>query len=245
MTNVEVDKNVRQAIDQLLLEQGVYKPLELLLAESRLLYADYEAWRMGKGGFLDECLFGDPGQSRAFFEQGAAYAEELGLEAESFSYPRWGDGEGKKLSFSTDSVFDRLFHTPYRKPADAPQLDLFMDATGVTLVNGVTATLKERNYAEARRLLERLFDADPGNSQIGDLELLVSATESLHLTVEDASAELGYLEQELAPLAGDKLGSGSRDFLAPFWQRLLKALQVYLFERGQPRLHVCPYAMLL
>jgi len=237
MTNREVEKNVRHAIDRLLLEQGVYTPLELLLAEGRLLYADYEAWRMGKGGFLDECLFGDPEQSRLFFEQGAAYAEDLGLEAESFSYPKWGGGEGKKLRFSTDSVFDRLFNTRYRKPADAPQLDLFMDATGVTLVNGVTATLKERNYAEARRLLERLFDADSGNSQIGDLELLVSATESLHLTVEDASAELGYLEQELAPLAGDKLGSGSRDFLAPFWQRLLKALQDEPFDPDHPKLH--------
>jgi len=32
---------------------------------------------------------------------------------------------------------------------------------------------------------------------------------------------LGYLEQELLPLAGDLLGSGSRDFLVPFWRRLI------------------------
>ena len=237
MTNVEEQKNVRQAVDRLLLEQGVYTPLELLLAEGRLLYADYEAWRTEEGGVLDESLFGDPQQSRAFLEQGAAYAKDLGLEGESLSYTQWGGGEGRRLRFSSDSAFDRLFHTRYRKPADAPQLDLFMDATGVTLVNGVTGTLKERNYAEARRLLERLFDADPGNSQIGDLELLVSAAESLHLPVEDASAELDYLEQELTPLASDKLGAGRRDFLAPFWQRLLEALQDEPFDPDHPRLH--------
>jgi len=114
---------------------------------------------------------------------------------------------------------------------------LFMDATGVTLVNGVIGTLKERNYAEARRLLERLFDADPGNRQIGDLELLVSAAEDLHLPVEDASTELDYLERELSPFASDKLDLGSRDFLAPFWQRLLKALQDEPFDPDHPKLH--------
>jgi hypothetical protein len=238
MTDGEVEKNVRQATDRLLLEQGVYIPLELLLAEGRLLYADYEAWRTGERGYLDACLFGDPEQSRAFLEQGAAYAADLGLKAEYFTYSRWGGGsDSEKLRFSPDSIFDRLFHTGYRKPIDAPQLDLFMDATGVTLVNGVTGALKERNYAEARRLLERLFDVDPGNGQLGDLELLVGATESLHLPVEDASADLDHLEQELAPLAGDKLGPGCRDFLAPFWQRLLKALQDEPFDPDHPKLH--------
>lgn len=237
MTDAEVEKQVREDIDRLLLEQGVYTPLEFLLAEGRLLYTDYEAWRTGEGEFLDACLFGDPERSRLFFKQAAAYSEDLGLEAESFGYPRWGDVEGEKLRFSADPLLDRLFHTRYRKPADAPQLDLFMDATGVTLVNGVTGKLKERNFAEARRLLERLFDADPGNSQIGDLELLVSATERLHLPLEDASAELNYLEKELAPLARDKLGTGGRDYLAPFWQRLFNALQAEPFYSDHPKLH--------
>jgi len=237
MTDGEVEKNVRQTTDQLLLEQGVYIPLELLLAEGRLLYADYEAWRTGEGEFLDACLFGDPEQSRTFLEQGAAYASELGLKAEVFSYSKWGGSDGEKLHFSPDSVFNRLFHTRYRKPAEVPQLDLFMDTTGTTLVNGVTETLRERNYPEARRLLERLFDADPGNRRIGDLELLVSAMEGLHLPVEDASAELDYLEQELVPLAGDNLGSGSRDYLAPFWQRLINVLQNEAFDPDHPNLH--------
>jgi hypothetical protein len=237
MTDMEEEKEIRQAIDRLLLEQGVYTPLQLLLAEGRLSYADYEAWRAEESDFLDERLFGDPQRSRAFLEQGAAYAAALGLVAESFCCSRWGTRDGDKLRFSADSAFDRLFHTRYRKSADAPQLDLFMDATGVTLVNGVIGALVERNYAEARRLLERLFDADPGNSQIGDLELLVNAAEGLHLPVEDVSVELDYLEQELTPLAGDRLGSGSRDFLAPFWQRLIEALQDEVFDPDHPKLH--------
>lgn len=232
-----MEKDIRQAIDRLLLEQGIYTPLEFLLAEGRLLYSDYEAWRTREGDYLKERLFGNPKLTRAILEQGAAYAEALGLEAESFSYTRWGGCDGQKLRFSPDSVFDRLFHTRYRTPADARQLDLLMDATGVALVNGVTASLKERNYGEARRLLERLADADPTNSRIGDLQLLADATESLHLLVDNVSAELDYLEQELTPLAGDQLGAGGRDFLMPFWQRLLNALQDKPFDPDHPRLH--------
>lgn len=237
MSDRDIEKNIRYSVDRILLEQGVYTPLELLLAEGRLLYADYEAWRMGEGDCLDQYLFGDPGQSRLILERAAVYATDLELEAEYLDYSKWGDSEGSNLCFSRDSVFDRLFHTRYRKPVDTPQLDLFMDATGVILVNGVIGALKERHSAEARRLLERLFDTDPGNSQIGDLELLVSATEGLFLPVEDVSAELGDLEQTLAPLAGDRLGSDRRDFLAPFWQRLLKALQDEPFDPDHPKLH--------
>ena len=241
----EVDKTIQQAVDRLLLEQGAYSPLELLLAEGRLLYADYESWRAGESEYLDEFLFGDVQQSREFLGQGAAYALDLGLIAETFSYAKWGGSEDRKLRFSPDTQFDRLFHTRYHKSAEIPQLDLFMDATGVTLVNGICVALKERDTAEARRLLERLFDADPGNSQIGDLELLVRAAEDLCHPVENVTAHLHTLQQELSPLASDLLGSGSRDFLAPFWQRLINALQDAPFDAEKPEMHASYPAMQL
>jgi len=237
MSDAAMEKNTRRAVDQLLLEQGCYTPLELLLLEGRLSYADYEAWRAGERDFLDEELFGDPQQSRALLEQGAAYATDLGLEADPFNYPRWGGGEGTKLRFSPVHLFDRLFHTRYRKPVDAPQLDLFMDATGVTLVNGVIRALVARDHTEARRLLERLLDTDPGNHQIGDLELLTEAAEGLQRPLEDASAGLDCLEQTLTPLASDRLGAGSRDFLAPFWRRLFEAVENEPFDPDRPKRH--------
>ena len=54
---------VHNAVDRLLLEQGEYSPLEYLLSEGRLLYSDYERWRGGELGYLDEALFGDPLQA--------------------------------------------------------------------------------------------------------------------------------------------------------------------------------------
>lgn len=117
------------------------------------------------------------------------------------------------------------------------QLDLFIDTTSVTLVNGIISALKKKDSAQTRQLLKRLWDADPGNHQAGDLELLACAVERLHLPVEDVPFELGYLEQTLVPLAGDKLSADSRDFLAPFWQRLLHALQDKAYDPEHPKLH--------
>ena len=60
MKSIQIDKAVQQAVDRLLLEQGGYTPLELLLAEGRLLFADYEDWRAGQVEYLDELLFIQP-----------------------------------------------------------------------------------------------------------------------------------------------------------------------------------------
>src|SRR6185437_10689799 len=66
-------------VDALLLEQGAFAPLELLLANGRLLYADFEAWRRGEVGRLDEVLMGHREATREELEQAAAYARALGL----------------------------------------------------------------------------------------------------------------------------------------------------------------------
>jgi len=229
------DKETREAVDRLLLEQGVYTPLELLLAEGRLLYADYEAWRGGQSDYLEDLLFGDPGQSYDLMQRAQAYAGTLGLVAETQRHVSRGARQGHSLRFSSSSARDRCFHTAYRKGDDAPQLDLFMDSAGVTLANGIIRALVEQDAVEARRLLDRLFEIDPGHRQLGGLERLVAARPES--PVEDAAAELLRLQQELRPLAEEILGPGARHFLVPQWRRLTRALLEVHFNSDQPELH--------
>ncbi|MGD8590512.1 MAG: hypothetical protein PVG22_16940 [Chromatiales bacterium] len=243
MKRPAIDKAVQQAVDRLLLEQGAYTPLELLLAEGRLLFADYEDWRAGQLSYLDELLFGDPEQSQTLLQQAAGYAQALGLEAEALAYPPWGGGANQP--FSPHAEFDRLFHTRYRKPETAPQLDLFMDTSGASLVNGIRQALIGRDPSEARRQLDLLFDTDPGNHQLGGLERLIEAAEQLPLPVEETAGELETLQQELRPLALDLLGAGSRDYLAPFWRRLLETLWEQPFDPEHPERHASFMALQL
>ena len=231
----QTDKETREAVDRLLFEQGVYTPLELLLAEGRLLYADYEAWRGGQCDYLEDLLFGDPEQSYELMKRAQAYAEALGLAAETQRYVSRRAQQGHSLLFSSASAWDRCFHTGYRKGDDAPQLDLLMDTAGVTLSNGIIRALVEGDEVEARRLLNRLFEIDPGHRQLGGLERLVAANPEF--PVEDAVPELLRLQRELCPLAEEILGPGARHFLAPQWRRLTRAMLDVDFDPDNPELH--------
>lgn len=230
------DKETREAVDRLLFEQGTYTPLELLLAEGRLMYADYEAWRGGQCDYLEALLFGDPEQSYDLMKRAEAYARALGLAPETQRYASGEAQQGQRLRFSSASEPDRCFHTGYRKDDAAPQLDLLMDTAGVVLANGIIRALVQRDVVEARRLLERLFETDPGHRQLGGLERLVVAG-SMASPVEDAGLELLKLQRELCPLAEEILGPGARHFLAPQWQRLAQALLDVDFDPDNPELH--------
>ena len=233
-------QDIQQQVDQLLLEQGEYQPLELLLQEGRLLYADYEAWRNGELDTLDEALFGDREHIQQQLMQAEACLQQRGWQAETISYPGWGSKHtaSRPLRFSASNKLDLCFHRRYRKPQDQPQMDLFTDAPATCLVNGITHALINRNTAEARRLLERLTDTAPDHVRLGELERLVEAAEALNTPVNDAAAELQNLQESLAPLAESLLGKDSRNLLIPLWQRLSAALQDQPYQASQPELHL-------
>ena len=55
---------VQAAVQQLVMEQGEYAPLELLLATNRLAYEDYRAWREGRLETLDAVLADGTAETR-------------------------------------------------------------------------------------------------------------------------------------------------------------------------------------
>ncbi|MCU7936770.1 MAG: hypothetical protein KZQ99_18175 [Candidatus Thiodiazotropha sp. (ex Dulcina madagascariensis)] len=230
------EKQIREVVDRLLFEQGVYLPIELLLAEGRLLYADYEAWREGECDYLEDLLFGDAEQSHEMMQQAEAYARALGLTPEPQRYLSWGIGQGKGLRFSPMSGPDSCFQTGYSKGGDAPQMDLLMESPGAILANGIIQALLQRDETEAGRLLERLFEVDPGHHQLGGFEQLV-ASAGRGTPIDDIARELQYMQQELGPLAEEILGSAARHFLAPQWRRLSQALTQVEFDPCKPELH--------
>ncbi len=228
---------VQHQVDRLLLEQGEYLPLEFLLQEGRLNYADYEAWRNGELNTLDEVLFGDREHVQQQLTQAADYLQRLGWERETVSYQVWLNDHSPRLSFSQNNALDRCFHQRYRKPQDQPQLDMFTDAPATNRVNGITRALVNRNAAEARRQLEGLYDSAPDHVRLGELERLVEAAENLDTVVIDAAADMQLLQETLVPLAESLLGKESRNLLIPLWRRLSSALHDQSFQTAQPKTH--------
>jgi len=234
----DLDRQIQHCVDQLLLEQGEYLPLEFLLAEGRLAYSDYEGWRNGDVVSLDDRLFGDPEQIKRDLSQAAAYARALGLAAQAIEYPPWGGGAA--LSFSRDPVLDELFRTAYRKSPDQPQLDLFIDGAGSSLANAVAVALGQRDNTEAERLLAKLYRTEPGHPRLGGLERLVEWARLPQQPMADPERELAELREQIRPLADDLLGKDSRHYLVPLWRRIDNALQGRPFDPQRPLLH-CSY----
>lgn len=234
---VEDFQKIRSALDQLLLEQGVYSPVELLLAEGRLSFPDYEAWRCGQVATLEEVLAGNPARIRALLKQAGQYAEILGLRAERRDFLSWGNHAGRMLQVSGDIEFEDLCRVHYQRGGNEIQLDLFMDNSGNVLANGMVAALSARRTEEAALLLDKLHETDPSHPRLSGLDALCNAAQNLTDPPADYVAELEYLEGCLAPLAAGELGAGARDFLAPFWRRLANALRGLPYTASLPTRH--------
>ena len=97
--------------------------------------------------------------------------------------------------------------------------------------------LTNRDFIEARKVLNQLYTTEPGNVRLGGLERLLEAAENLHNPISAPENELEFLQQKLIPLAEDLLGTGSRHYLAPLWRRLTNAISTFSFNPLQPLLH--------
>lgn len=230
-------QEIHGAVDRLLLEQGVYAPVELLLAEGRLTFSDYEAWRCGQIATLEEALAGNPARIRTLLQQAGQYAGKLGLRAERREFLSWGSLSGRGLRVSCDAALEDLCRVHYQRGANETQLDLFMDNSGNVLANGIVAALTSRRAQDAARLVGKLLETDPSHPRLGGLDALCHAAQKLSAPVTDYLAESHYLEGYLAPLAAGELGAGARDFLVPFWRRLAAALRGQTFVAAMPLLH--------
>ncbi len=224
-------------VDELLMEQGGYDPVALLVAAGWLAYPDYEVWRAAHGCYLEDEVRGDDARLRAMLGQAARYVQALGLQPQPCEYFGWDGSDCSPQRCARDLELNALLRTRYARPETAAQLDLFMDSGGTALANAVTRALARRDPSAARSALHRLRHADPQYPRLGPLEQLVESALGLDAPVPDPDAELQRLQRQLSPLAEDLLKADARDFLAPFWRRLGGALAGWSFDPGRPQLH--------
>ena len=222
-----IDRQLQQRLDQLLLETGEYSPLELLLAEGRLMYSDYEAWMLGDIEYLEDVLFGDPEHIKSMLRQAQDYISKMPMLT--------AQQESTAKSFSRAPQLDGLFKTVYRKAQDQLQMDLFVDGGAGNLVNGITQALSQNDSDEARRLLEQLYDTQPDNTKLNDLETLVTFSEQ-PLATDNANV-LDQLQNQINALAQAHLAQNARGYLIPQWRRLTELLAAQPFDPTHPNMH--------
>ena len=212
--------NARLIVEKLVLEAGVYSPLELLLGVNGLSYDDYMAWRRGDIGELDSVLIGGLGAARTVLESARSYAGTLGLTARRVVYEGWGNYAGRRLAASSEPALNDLLHTHYGRESHEGQLDLFLDGAPIVVANALLEALRARSPVGAKRELARLAKVDPEH---GYREAAVALIEALEMPVPQGHAQglerLGKLIEEWLPAASTLLRGRAQDFLRPLWRR--------------------------
>jgi hypothetical protein len=242
-----VDPSLQAQVDALLLEQGVFAPLELLFNSGRLLYSDYESWRRGEMEFLDGALMGNSDKIKTELEQAVSYAKRMGLVEQPQEFLPWHDTpadaglsdvgrQDRPLRVSLDAKLQRLIGSRYIRAQNAPQMDLFFDNPIVALTNGIVQSLATRNLPNAQRQLDQLYSQAPTHSDLAAFDQLSAALGHLGHAVEDAREELSFL-LEVSPTARRLLAAQSRDLLSPLWLQLAAALEGSAFNPEESNLH--------
>ena len=216
---------VQAAVQQLLMEHGEYVPLELLLATNRLAYEDYRAWREGRLETLDAVLADGQRESCAWLEAAQSWACALGLAAEPTVHHGWEENAGTVLVASADLRLNALLSTRFRHIREHDQLDLFIDNAQTAAVNALVDALAVRNVGEARGALDRLERINRDHGQRFHAAKLISALEApAPKGPEQGVDRLKRMEREWVPAASVLLGARRRDFLAPQWRDIGRAL---------------------
>ena len=229
---------VQAAVEQLVMEQGEYVPLELLLATNRLAYEDYRAWRAGRLETLDAVLADGTPETRVWLDGARSWADALGLAAEPAVHHGWEENAGTVLVASADPGLNALLNTRFRHTREHAQLDLFLDSAQTVAVNALLDALTARDAGKARGALEQLVRIDRDHGQRFHAARLISALETPAPEKPERGLEqLERMEREWTPAASSLLGARRRDFLAPLWRDIARALDPVPFDPSKPERH--------
>ncbi len=229
------------AIDEHLSQQGRFCLIDWLLANNVLFYADYEDWRYGRCGALDDALQLDREEIQRLLDDTERHCRDLGLISEPQDFYRWNDDQSMALTASANSRQSGQFTQRWLSAQDQPQMDLFIDNSAQMAENGLLAALGDRQFDTAQELLQRLSKLNPGCVRLGSYQDLINYGSHMQanplIEADAVEAELQGLRREVLPLAQEVLGPTARDYLTFSWRRLAESMQSLTFNPAQPELH--------
>jgi len=120
------------------------------------------------------------------------------------------------------------------------QLDLFLDSRAVTLANEAIDALSARDAARAAASLDRLRREAPDHPALPALETLAGALAGWRKPDTDPAAivrAVQWVDNEIAPAAGQALGPAALAFVGGFFHDLADAARGLAYEPARATAH--------
>ena len=214
----------------LLLDSGGFSAIDVLRALG-LLEEDPEATRDTVAlSAIQRDVEEGPGLL-ALLRETRELAADLGLEV--------GESDGEGLcGAGDDRELHALLRSTWRPPTGRRQLDIFVDSAPALAIQAVRDALLARNAATARRELERLSGQVGAHRSTAQAEALIVALEAAPVGAPtEAPERLARLEHDWLPAASAFLGRAAREFLAPLWRDVARALEDAPYDPTRPGPH--------
>jgi len=229
------DRQIRETVDAMLLEHGVYDPLELLLRLGYIGHTDLQRWEAGGAGPLGDWLDHRNAEAFGALRAAARYAQSLGLEA---SAPAAEAGQAEaRAQLSSDTAKAALLDTRYEPSRVTLQPDLFMPDGASVLEGAIVAALAGGQLAVAAEQVAQLRHRDPGHTSLHGFDTLIQAA---YWSLPDSGNQeqmLTTLQSRVTPLARRLLRTDARAYLTRLWRELAQRLAGRPFEPDRPQLH--------
>jgi len=223
---------IQSQFDSILFEQGSFSAIPWLLKVGHLDYADYDSWRNGGGGFLEDYFKIPLAEIIASLKLARDYAEKLNLDAVCQPYTSI---EQKTLPFCRSKTNEIILTTFYQPAENRVQMDLFFDSAPILAAQALTSAIVDRRVNDIPNLMERLKLLAPETCSSFE-RLLVQQKQLCHYPTTKSKIEC--LLDTMTPLAFSVLGQFANDYLTPIWRQLSLEISGRPFDAETPQDHL-------
>jgi hypothetical protein len=224
---------IHHQVDLMLFEEGRFSVITWLLREGCLDYSDYQKWRNGETGYLEDHFKATIQAIMTDLEIAQQYAKKLKLESFPLSYT---SVDNQRLYICRSAANELMFTTEYEPAQDRLQLDLFFDSAPACTENDLIRAIIDKREDDVFRLMSQLQALAPEKQQ--KFARLLALQNELTVSRKSSERKIKLLQQTVTPLAFDVLGQFAHDFLTPLWHMLSAEVADRYFDAELPEDHL-------
>ncbi|MDX8390742.1 MAG: hypothetical protein R8M38_09660 [Mariprofundaceae bacterium] len=227
-----IRRNIPALVERTLANYGAWDAVSFLLLSHSLKQSAYEKWRMGEVAYLEDAVTSNDQRVLDMLEIGLEHARGMGLCSAVMTWHGWGVAH--PLQLFRDQEMNAKFQVRLAPKKNRRQLDLFMDAPHIVLLNRVRQALLNRS-PERESLFDRAMNELASEPALIRLDAIRTAITTPR--IDHPIAWFDHLTDVIMPAALDEFPHRSMDIMASLWRTAANAMVHIDFDPERPSHH--------